>query len=106
MENISQTILKDLRVLEVGEGTAVGWCGRMLLDFGAQVFRLKNKSIKKLEDEGVCVENAHTNKNLKEWLNYKKEELENIQYSTANIATLIQPTEQYITYSRNNLPQG
>ena len=46
MENISQTILKDLRVLEVGEGTAVGWCGRMLLDFGAQVFRLKNKSIK------------------------------------------------------------
>jgi len=47
MENISKTILNDLRVLEVGEGTAVGWCGRMLLDFGAQVFRLKNKSIEK-----------------------------------------------------------
>ena len=68
MENISKTILNDLRVLEVGEGTAVGWCGRMLLDFGAQVFRLKNKSIKNLEDKGVCVENAHTNENLKEWL--------------------------------------
>ena len=81
MENISKTILKDLRVLEVGEGTAVGWCGRMLLDFGAQVFRLKNKSIKKLEDKGVCVENAHTNENLKEWLNYNKKEQENIQYS-------------------------
>ena len=81
MENISKTILNDLKVLEVGEGTAVGWCGRMLLDFGAQVFRLKNKSIKKLEDKGVCVENAHTNENLKEWLNYNKEEQENIQYS-------------------------
>ena len=77
MENISQTILKDLRVLEVGEGTAVGWCGRMLLDFGAQVFRLKNKSIKKLEDEGVCVENAHANENLKECVH----NIKNIIYS-------------------------
>ena len=56
MENISKTILNDLRVLEVGEGTAVGWCGRMLLDFGAQVFRLKNKSIKKLEDKDNMIE--------------------------------------------------
>ena len=93
MENISQTILKDLRVLEVGEGTAVGWCGRMLLDFGAQVFRLKNKSIKKLEDEVLCVENAHTNENLKEWLNYKKEELENIQYSNCLLYTSPSPRD-------------
>ena len=85
MENISQKILKDLRVLEVGEGTAVGWCGRMLLDFGAQVFRLKNKSVKKLEDQGVCIEVSHTNNNLKEWLDYNKEEQENIQYSNFDL---------------------
>ena len=80
MENISQTILKDFRVLEVGEGTASGWCGRMLLDFGARVFRLNDKSLRKLKDKGVCVDEAHTNENLKEWLNYDKEEQENIDY--------------------------
>ena len=66
MENISQTILKDFRVLEVGEGTASGWCGRMLLDFGARVFRLNDKSLRKLKYKGVCVDEAHTNENLKE----------------------------------------
>ena len=85
MENISQTILKDFRVLEVGEGTASGWCGRMLLDFGARVFRLNDKSLRKLKDKGVCVDEAHTNENLKEWLNYDKEEQENIDYSNFDL---------------------
>lgn len=85
MENISQTILKDFRVLEVGQGTASGWCGRMLLDFGARVYRLNDKSLEELKDKGVCVEETHINKNLKEWLNYDKKEQENIEYSNFDL---------------------
>ena len=85
MENISQTILKDFRVLEVGQGTASGWCGRMLLDFGARVYRLNDKSLGELKDKGVCVEETHINKNLKEWLNYDKKEQENIEYSNFDL---------------------
>ena len=103
MENISQTILKDFRVLEVGEGTASGWCGRMLLDFGARVFRLNDKSLRKLKDKGVCVDEAHTNENLKEWLNYDKEEQENIDYRNFDLILIAETIHGFKFSDSDNL---
>ena len=61
MENISKTILNDLRVLE--EVRALLWVMRAnAIRFWSSGLQIKNNN-KKLEDKGVCVENAHTNEN-------------------------------------------
>ena len=64
MTNISNTILTGLRVLEIGNGTAIGWCGRMFLDFGASVSFLDSTGLNALEMEETFHEEQKLNKHL------------------------------------------
>jgi hypothetical protein len=40
------TILKGVKVLEIGLGVASGWCGRLFSDFGAEVYRFDTEKKK------------------------------------------------------------
>jgi crotonobetainyl-CoA:carnitine CoA-transferase CaiB-like acyl-CoA transferase len=42
---MARGILSDIRVVELGEGIAVPYCGKLLADFGAQVVKIETPGV-------------------------------------------------------------